>query len=163
MKNLFFIFFVFTCTIICQGQGSILSSTIGSNGTSKIINSNNESYYVSQSIDQTSVIGTFTKNGYTIRQGFQQPKYNIGSSNNFNLNATVYPNPFNHSVNISFTDTITDSINITITDMSGRTLKSIKHKASQKIELHLEYLSSGIYILKVTTKNKQLITNLLKN
>ena len=162
MKYSLFIlsFFIFITT--SYSQGSISSSTLGSNGTSKTVSSNNKTYYVSQSINQTSVIGTFSKKGYTIRQGFQQPQDQFEPIINIDLQATVFPNPFNQSVFISFPNPITENINITVTDITGRSFKSMKFSASQKIELPLEIYSSGIYILKVTTKNKLFITKLLK-
>lgn len=162
MKYIFFILSFFVSITFSFSQGFILSSTLGSNGNSKHIKTTNGNYYVSESINQTSVIGTFSKKNYTIRQGFQQPLSGVKFSFINNLKAKVYPNPFSQSIYISFSEVISNPIYITISDMSGRNLKSLKYIASQKIELPLDTFSSGIYILKVTTKNKQFITNLLK-
>ncbi len=143
----------------------IIRSTLGVGGFSKTITTNQGSYVICHSIGQTSVIGTFSKNDYTFMQGFQQP---VSSSGIFqvpagkDLFASLYPNPFYHYINISFSDPITQDIFVSLADVTGKTIFSDKYPASQLITLHLSYLNSGLYILKVTTGNKQYRANIIK-
>ena len=74
MKLLNTLIFTILFSIPIVYSQSIIKSTVGAGGSSQTITSHNKTYFISQSIGQTSVIGTFTNNGYTIRQGFQQKK-----------------------------------------------------------------------------------------
>jgi len=143
----------------------IIRSTLGVGGFSKTITTNQGSYVICHSIGQTSVIGTFSKNDYTFMQGFQQP---ISSSGIFQLPfgkdlfASLYPNPFYHYINISFSDPVIQDIFVSLTDITGKTIFSDKYPASQLITLHLDHLNAGLYILKVTAGNKQYRANIIK-
>ena len=65
--------------------------------------------------------------------------------------SALYPNPANESTNLAFTLTHEDVVNISITDLSGRTL--YKYPAStfaagkNKVLLPLERLTDGIYLV----------------
>jgi|GEM_PF-1059764 len=149
-----------------SNSGYLLRSTLGVSGASEAISSKNGSYIVSQSVGQTSVIGTYTKKGYTIRQGFQQPSNSsitiLQYSDNL-LDATVYPNPFKHSVNISIKEKISCEIYVNLYDIKGSKVFNKKYPASQLVIIPLTELDNGVYILKVTSKDKILIVNLVKN
>lgn len=148
-----------------EGSCLIIRSTLGVGGFSKTITTNQGSYVICHSIGQTSVIGTFSKNDYTLMQGFQQP---ISLSGIFQLPigkdlfASLYPNPFYHYINISFSDPVIQDIFVSLTDVAGKTIFSDKYPASQLITLHLSHLNSGLYILKVTSGNKQYRANIIK-
>ena len=80
---------------------SVVRSNVGSAGSSQTIISNKSSYFISQSIGQSSVIGT----SGVIRQGFQQPPTSFiiresGTKNEYH--ATIYPNPFSGKASIEF-------------------------------------------------------------
>ncbi|MEW7290837.1 T9SS type A sorting domain-containing protein [Aquimarina sp. 2304DJ70-9] len=148
-----------------KGEYSILRSTVGVGGSSKTMITNTGNYSVSQSIGQSSVIGTYSKNGYTIRQGFQQPFLSakiISPITTSNLKAVLYPNPFQQSVNISFNTPITNQVNIVLIDIMGRTIRSQEFPASQLIALPLEEISDGTYFLKVSSGNKKFTAKLIK-
>jgi len=151
--------------VITPGLYTIIRSTTGVSGFSKTILTSKWSYIVNQSIGQSSVIGTFDKNGYTIRQGFQQPFLSariVQPLPENNLKATIYPNPFRQSINVSFDDPITKDLFVIISDIMGRIIFSQKLPASQLINLPLDYIPNGIYVLKITAENKQFIANLIK-
>ncbi len=165
-------------TIVCYGQDlsennsknvkgkySIIRSTVGVGGSSKTIIANTGNYNISQSIGQSSVIGTYSKNGYTIRQGFQQPFLSakiISIPNRDDLRAVLYPNPFQQSINISFNTPITNQVSIILFDITGRTIRSQEFSASQLIALPLEEISDGTYFLKVSSGNKKFTAKLIK-
>ena len=143
----------------------LIRSTLGMNGLSKTITTNKGTYLLRQSIGQASVIGTYTKNNYTIRQGFQQPlhskeKVQILPENQ--LKANLYPNPFQQLLNITFDEAINDDLFVVVYNLSGKIVFSKKHPASQQLNLLLSYMTKGNYILKITTKNKQLLAKITK-
>lgn len=144
---------------------TIIRTSLGTNGFSKTLSTSNGVYVISQSVGQQSPIGTFNKNGYTLRQGYQNPPLSakiIELPDKNNLNASIYPNPFYESINIMFYDVIKSDIFIYITDMTGKTILSTKLSPSQQATLQLDHIASGLYILKVTTENKHFIANLMK-
>jgi len=165
-------------TVTCYSQGlhknkskgkkteySIIRSTVGLAGTSKTITTNTGKYSLAQSIGQSSAIGTYSKNGYTIRQGFQQPFISakiISPFTESNLNAVIYPNPAKQSINISFNTSITNQINIVLFDIMGRTIRSQEFSASQLVTLPLDDISDGTYFLKVSAGGKKLTAKLIK-
>ena len=143
----------------------LMRSTLGINGLSKTITTNKGTYLFRQSIGQVSVIGTYTKNNYTIRQGFQQPLYSVKKVQPIlenTLNANLYPNPFQQSLNISFGEKITNNLFVVIYNLSGKIIFSNKYPASQQINLLLDDIPNGNYILKINTENKQLVAKILK-
>ena len=144
----------------------LIRSTVGNNGFSNTITTNSGAYFIQQSIGQASVIGTYCNNKHTIRQGFLQPLYqiDINSLNIFenNLESVLYPNPFNQSINISFNKYIVDDMIIVIYNMSGTIVYLNKYSATQKINIPLNYLPNGEYLLKATINDKDLVSKLIK-
>lgn len=144
---------------------SIIRSNLGISGSSNTITTNNGRYIVSQSIGQSSVIGTYINEGYTIRQGYQQPAISIDiiplPSDN-KLNAAIYPNPFQQIVTISFSELMTDDVSIIVFDINGRLILSQKHPPSQLIKLAFDDISSGTYLIKVSSNGKQFNAQLIK-
>lgn len=67
----FLIIFTIISQISAQNSSSsqLVRSTTGVSGFSSTVSINNKNYIIEQSIGQTSTIGTFTTNGYTLRQG----------------------------------------------------------------------------------------------
>lgn len=145
---------------------SIQRSTFGLAGSSRSLTTQKGSYYVSQSIGQTSVGGTSYKNGFTLRQGYQQPLISVKLSNPSSagsLQAVIYPNPFQQAITIQFQSTISDQVSIRLFDVTGRAVVSKNISASQFTTLDLDKLSKGVYILKVSSGTKNLMANLIKN
>ena len=144
---------------------SIVRSTLGVSGSSKTIISYKGRYIISQSIGQAGVIGTYINNGFAIRQGFQQPVIStriVKPSDMVHLKATIFPNPFNQSVNILLEDLVTNEVVVIISDLTGRNIFLQKFPASRIINLSLEYLPGGIFFLKIITDNKQFVSTLIK-
>ncbi|MCK5101867.1 MAG: T9SS type A sorting domain-containing protein [Cyclobacteriaceae bacterium] len=165
MKLLYTLTFTILYSIPIVYSQSIVRSTVGVGGSSQTVTSKNKTYFVSQSIGQASVIGTSTKNGYTIRQGFQQPPhiFIVGALNELSdLKATIFPNPFQQSVYISFKDLIENDVSVIMHDISGRLILKETFTASQLITLPLANIASGDYILNIISDNKHLTTSIIK-
>ena len=143
----------------------LVRSSTGVSGSSEIITNNNKTYVVQQSIGQASAIGTFSYENYTLRQGFIQPNVLakiIDIAIPLNLDAIIYPNPFVESVTISFSEQITDKVEVAVFDVLGRLVFSKSYLANQKVNVQFNNLSVANYILKVTANNKQFIKKILK-
>ena len=144
---------------------SIIRSTVGSSGSSQTVFFNNKPYFVSQSIGQSGVIGTSGLNGYTIRQGFQQPPHSFVISQPYpesDLKAAIYPNPFQQSIHIFFKEEIENDISVIMYNMSGQIILKETYGATQMIILPLANTACGKYILNVIADNKYIITSLIK-
>lgn len=143
---------------------AISRSTLGLGGSSKVITTPNGTYYISQSIGQTSVIGTKINRNYTILQGYQLSSIKVSMIENVenDLKATIYPNPFEESISISFDMLIKNEIVIHIFDMTGREIFSKKYPPNQILTIPLNYISSGIYRLLVTADNLRFVASILK-
>jgi hypothetical protein len=81
----------------------------------------------------------------------------FGSSNNFDadppdLNATVYPNPAEDNINVSWESH--QEIIITLVDLSGRIIYQKLLSNQQNTAIDLSEQSSGIYILRVASNDK---------
>ncbi len=79
----------------------------------------------------------------------------------------VYPNPFSSSTTIDFNLSESKNISILITDVTGRTVKTIPTKNLQsgksKIELNLSELNSGIYFCQIKSIENNQTIKLIKN
>jgi len=87
-------------------------------------------------------------------------------SNDFNL--TVYPNPFNDNVIITYTLKKQERVKISLTDIPGREIIIADYnnqgKGNYKININTKELGihKGIYLLKFSTKTKNINIHLVK-
>jgi len=143
----------------------IIRSNLGMSGSTNNLVTKKGTYYVSQSIGQSSVIGTSFKNGYYLRQGYQQPLNKIKVTpltKRNNLNAKIYPNPFDESVSVSFDEDMQNEISIQVFDVAGKLVFGQKFSPTKNIELILNNISSGSYLIKVQSQNKLFNAKLIK-
>ena len=168
MKSLLslLIIFCFAQELSAQNNSGyrIIRSTLGSSGSSQNVVTSQGTYKVSQSIGQTSVIGTSSSNGYYLRQGYQQPSREIKIIKEFEtrLNAKVYPNPFRESINITFNEVIQNNISVLMYDLRAKLIYTQKFLPAQQIKLNIKNLSTGSYFLQVEAGRKQFQTKLIK-
>ena len=104
----------------------LVRATTSIAGSSEKITLNNYDLIIQQSIGQSSVIGAFYQNNFSVRQGFIQPN-SISTKIALNLEtfqstleSTVHPNPFKESITLSFSKIVSDKISITVFDILGR-------------------------------------------
>jgi hypothetical protein len=137
-------------------------SSLGMSGNTIEVTVGENTFYVSQSIGQNSVIGTFSNNISTIRQGFQQPPIRVETITNPNnsLNVVVYPNPVNTHLSILLNEP--KKTIIVLHDVTGRI---VYHKLQDSInifEIDMSLFSSGVYLLKINSGNKYFTARLIK-
>ncbi len=160
-----FILFITLFVGAFQGKTQTISrSTLGMAGSSQVIQSKGHSYFISQSIGQASVTGTFTRKGKVLRQGFQQPPggIKVGPIKNEDLKAVIYPNPTDQIINIRLMDQSLRECSIELIDYSGRLLYQARYDIIQPISLDLAEYPSGVYLLKIMSNEKFSYTPVIK-
>lgn len=147
-----------------NSNARIIASNLGSAGSSKMVETSQGRYYISQSVGQSSVIGTHHANGYYLRQGYQQPLDKLGriTKLDIELKAKVYPNPFSRNLFITFSDRMINDISVRIFDVNARIILNQSYLPTQQLELQLQDISSGSYFLNVSSGSKKFRTKLIK-
>jgi hypothetical protein len=65
----------------------------------------------------------------------------------------IYPNPFHNSIKITLPK-ISNKITIQVFDLQGRVIKNDFYKKKDEIEIDLNLINSGNYILNITTEEQ---------
>jgi len=143
---------------------NVQRATLGSSGDSNRIHNVEESYYISYSVGQSSVIGTTINDQYAIRQGFQQPPIlvEISENANNNLEAIVFPNPVDSYITIRFNQQVTNTIHSVLYDVSGKRILDKSQRPTSSFNMDLSFLASGAYLLNITSGNKKFQARLIK-
>jgi hypothetical protein len=143
-------------------QNPLHHQMLSAQGTSGVLSNG---LYVSQTIGQQSVIGTYTVDGKTYGQGFQQSLWSkyISSSVNNTITTITYPNPFISSINFQFSQPIKETISVALFDVRGRLVYSENKNALDNIlTLELPNLASSNYLVRLTSNNYTYYTQILK-
>ena len=163
---LILLFIVQECSAQNNTQYRIISSNMGSSGSSKTIQTEKGNYKVSQSIGQSSVIGTHYRNGYHVRQGYQQPLSAVKTKKpegyDFNLKAKVFPNPFENAIIITFSNPILKNVSVLIFDINSKIIHAQEFLPAQRLELQINDIATGTYFLRVSSGKKHFNTKLIK-
>jgi hypothetical protein len=72
---------------------------------------------------------------------------------------SFYPNPASHVLNIKANETIET---LTITDMSGRTIKTINSSNTNQVKVDVADLTSGVYFIQVVSKGVPQVQKFIK-
>jgi hypothetical protein len=104
---------------------------------------------------------TYTGSTGSVSQGVQQPyefQVIINSKlKNINLTAVTYPNPTKDFIILKITDSAFNNLRYTLFDANVKFIASDAISAS-RTQIQMKYLTIGVYILKVSKKNKILKT-----
>ena len=142
--------FGLTCCISTTSiSQEIQRSSINSSGSS--VSSNN--LYLSQSIGQSSVVGTKSSDQTAIRQGFQQPVTLSNGKVSKNIQLTIYPNPNHGTFYLTTNLERNEEYKFIIYDLNGKLITSGDGVGGieNKIELH-DTTQAGSYYLTLTTE-----------
>lgn len=119
---------------------------------------------VHQTIGQQSLTGNYLGPAFSVGQGFQQrsiSKSKVPSA--LNIQIMTFPNPFTTKVNFQFSTAIDGAIKISMYDIMGRVVMTMeKEMLNNMISLDNLNFPDGQYIVKLSTKNFNYTTNLLK-
>jgi hypothetical protein len=78
------------------------------------------------------------------------------------LDVLVYPNPVDRYISIAFNEELNASVDIIINDITGKIVYRKSHEPLKSFDLDMSFIASGVYLLKLTSANKQFITRLIK-
>lgn len=86
----------------------------------------------------------------------------LSVDSNVQASFSVYPNPANNLINLS------NSLNIVvekvaITDMNGRTVKSLALNTASSTQIDISDLASGIYMMDISSEQGKLTKKIIKN
>lgn len=157
-RNLLFILalFLFTTSVYAQ----LHHQSIGALGSSQV----KSNYSISQSVGQSSVIGSSELSSISVVQGYQHPMFNTYTVQSISNSERIkfYPNPFSTQLNFEFQSEY-DPIQITIIDILGRNVLTTTIKTSNKsILLELPFLSDSEYIISLIGQNLNFQTKIIK-
>jgi hypothetical protein len=159
---LLFLFLGFTSLIFSQNL-EIKRQTIGLSGGSFTQNINGGNYLIQQSIGQASSIGIFTNAETELRQGFIQPFSIINFSRKIDhLELKIFPNPFTDFITIAFEKNLDDEIQVQLFDLLGRLVMDKKYYVFHQINIAIQKLPKGSYLIKIATIHQQFSTQIQK-
>lgn len=131
------------------------SSSISSAAVSELV--------VQQSIGQSSAIGNYTSEKFTLRQGFLQPHIRIyQNSEREETDMTVFPNPFRETVQVQFSKSSEEVVRLNLYSATGALLKSFQNTMARTIQLDLSGWAGGLYILQVDSEQGHYSTKIQK-
>jgi len=78
------------------------------------------------------------------------------------ISTAIYPNPTTSMVNISSNQAIET---IKVFDVTGKIILTIKENAlsDDKIQLNLEKVTTGVYFVKISNDDQQVVKRIIKN
>lgn len=119
---------------------------------------------VSQTIGQQSVIGNFSTSDALVGQGFQQSNlFKTIKAPVVTVSTTTYPNPFIDQINFEFSSVVSGPIKFALYDIMGRLITTQEKAAvGNKLTINELSLAQGEYFVKLSAKNYNYSTNLLK-
>jgi len=140
---------------------SLHHQMLSSQGTSTFVGG----YKISQTIGQQSAIGNYRGSDIIVGQGFQQSRsMKTAKAPVISIITTTYPNPFVDQINFEFSSVITGPIKFSLYDVMGRLVASQEKSAIDTILTIYELsLAEGEYFVKLSAKNYNYSTNLLKS
>jgi len=89
----------------------------------------------------------------------------LSTDNKLNAAISVYPNPTRDNATLTINDYISGQIRVDIVDSKGQVLKTVNTtKASRKmdIEIALEEMPQGIYMIQISTERGNVVKRILK-
>jgi hypothetical protein len=122
--------------------------------------------YVSQSIGQQSISGTFQKNNISLSQGYQQSLWNkyIKTTVNSAITTKTYPNPFFDTVYFQFSQPIDTNVQITLFDITGKIVFKETKKPNEKIlSITNLLLPSATYLVRLTSYKLNYYTQIIQS
>ena len=150
IKLIFLFILVFLYTNIKAQNYTTLAEVISAGGGVSS-GGNYENFGV---IGETFVAHSVTGGNYNTSMGFLNASdifVKIDEENFNEQTISIFPNPAFDKLNIEFTDNINKIEKITLSNMLGQTVYTIKGKkiSSDKMEIDISGFSSGVYTLKI--------------
>lgn len=155
-----FMLFCFSPSVLKAQTTHLKSSTLGSVGKVEITNPD---FIIRQSIGQSSVIGTFQNDGVYFGQGFLSGVVPTRKSKEAPIKIIAFPNSFINEVRFKFVPGYNFDVGMTIYDLNGKMVfQEIKVPLNNEVEINLDYLSAGLYLVKFKFGNSFTQTRIIK-
>ena len=88
---------------------------------------------------------------------------NLSANEAFSAKFSTYPNPANNVINLTNTESIRVN-SVSITDLNGRVVKSVKFTdAPSDIQINVADLSSGMYMMNISSAEGTAVKKIVKN
>jgi|TARA_B110000908_G_scaffold135866_1_gene160856 hypothetical protein len=132
---------------------------ISSQGKTSVTNSG---IIVKHTVGQLSATGNFS-GSVAVQQGFQQSLWAIYLTSSEKIHITTYPNPFTEVVNFNTISIKSGKIAVRIFDINGK-LVYLKEQliTNNQCALNLSKLSIGTYLVRLSTKELNYYTKIIK-
>jgi hypothetical protein len=85
------------------------------------------------------------------------------SENDASAVGYVYPNPATDLLSVALNKNITGKVAVAILDVTGRVVSEGSYNTSDKIEININSLSKGAYLVRISTDSAQSIQRMIKN
>ena len=145
-----------TMVLFCATQLSYAQETIPSAGGNATGTGGTSSYTVGQLVYTTNA-STSGSVSQGVQQAFEFQSLSNPGLLTVQLTAVTYPNPTTDFIVLKITDTALENLQYTLFDLNGKTIAS-KPIRTSSTEIAMKNLSVGMYLLKLTKKNKPLKT-----
>lgn len=138
-------------------------AVLGAGGGSMTVNN----MYVSHSIGQQGVTGTFTNSeGVVLQQGFENYFLQVLSRaplfSPAQVQTKVYPNPFFEELHFLFSTPLDTELTISVYDFSGKRMLTKTVQASSNVILSLASLPVGVYAVHLNGISYQYTSKVIK-
>lgn len=159
------IIYLLSCIAFISSKAQVIHhQMISAQGTSAKLE---DGMVITQTVGQSSVIGSFNNSYIKGSQGFQQVIMTKVFDNTNLLTPTiikVYPIPFKSYININFSSVLEDEeITATIHDLLGKLVYSKVHRIqNQNIELLLETFPNATYLLTIYNSRLKYSAKIIK-
>jgi hypothetical protein len=145
-----------TLIFLCVLQLSYAQETIPSTGGNASGTGGVSNYTVGQLVYTTN-ISTSGSVSQGVQQAFEFQTLSNPGLLAAQLTAVTYPNPTTDFIVLKITDTTLKNLQYTLFDLNGKTIARNPIRTSST-EIPMKNLSIGMYLLKLTKKNKPLKT-----
>ena len=145
-----------TLIFLCAFQLSYAQETVPSAGGNATGTGGTSSYTVGQLVYTTNA-STSGSVSQGVQQAFEFQSLSNPGLLTVQLTAVTYPNPTTDFIVLKITDTALENLQYTLFDLNGKTIAS-KPIRTSSTEIAMKNLSVGMYLLKLTKKNKPLKT-----
>jgi len=151
MKRIFFLVVALAMTHLAISQ-TVSPELISSSGDSF----SNATYQLDWSVGEC-ITATHSAGAYVITQGFHQNTYIITAVEDLRveIEMSVYPNPTSDLISLKVESSKVESMQYTITDLSGKVLQTVKMQSNIE-QINFSSYANGTYLITVS-ENNQLI------
>jgi hypothetical protein len=129
------------------------------NSKSAIIGANNQSYTATINGNYAVIV---TQNGCSdtsVCVNINSVSFNEKSVEN---NISIYPNPANNKLNIGLGSQFTNQLTINFYDSKGSLAKSITKVNQNNLEIDMNDLTQGLYLIEILNDGKRYVSKLIK-